>query len=376
MNLRLPAFAVVAAVCVAIAFVALDKSFGCPPPVVCSFSPSTAGTDGCAGSLGGTAQFPSLLTTYASHRSPWNVAGVDYAVGVPSGALLDPSTAALPSGCSFSGSTVSCSGSNITVSGYDFSLHNGIVLSVTGGSSGLSVIKNKFGIAPNCSDPVLNVSITGNTTIKYNTFDGGGGTCGTLSFGTMINTNQTITGAVLTIEYNYFLNTPQDAVDMRGPGSGTSQVITKYNLYYLEGWQGHPDGFQTCGGNFDSTQISYNTYYNTTAPGQQGTQPFHVEAQCTSAITNSTVSFNTIATPGTCNGGANYPTGCAVNFDIACKQDAGGNTNSGFASFGNYIDWTGAIAAETNAYACTSTTWGSPSSNIDMSTGAALTTSP
>lgn len=373
---RPPLWAVLALFLVGAAGWLLENAVAGCAPIACAFSPGSAGADGCSGALAGSPQYPTLLATYGVNRSPWNVAGVNYAVGAPGGTFFDPSTASLPAGCSYSSSIVSCSGSNITVMGYDFSLHGGIKLSVTGGSAGLTVTRNKFALAPNCSDPVVNLSVTGVTGITYNTFDGGGGTCGTLSFGSMINASQTATGSILTVEYNYFLNTPQDAVDMRGPASGTSQVITKYNLYYLEGWQGHPDGFQTCGGNFNNLQISYNTYYSTTAPGQQGTQPFHVEAQCTSAISNATVSFNTMATPGTCNGGANYPVGCAVNFDIACKQDTGSNTNTGFASYGNYIDWTGAIAAESNGYACPSTTWGSPNPNIDMSTGGTLPTNP
>ncbi len=147
------------------------------------------------------------------------------------------------------------------------------------------------------------------------------------------------------------------------------------NLFYLQGWAGHPDGNQDNGGNFAGGLIAWNTYYNPS--GQQGlpgaSQPFHVEAQLTAAITNATVAYNTMLTPGTCKGGRNFPTGCAVNFDIACKNDAGWvDSNKGFAAYGNYIDWSGAIAGLSNAYKCTSTTWGAPVPNIDLSTGKAL----
>jgi len=341
----------------------------------CPYS-GTAGVDGCTGAPAGSAQYPSLLSSYGSNRPARNVPGVDYFVGVPAGSLLDPSTAGLPSGCSFSSSTVTCSGNNITVSGFDFSLHNGMKLIVNGAATGLTISGNKFALAPNCSDPVVNINIGGTTTITKNTFDGGGSTCGTLVFGTMINLTQA-NGSTVTLTYNYYLNTPQDATDHAGPGSGSATVVSKFNLFYKQGWQGHPDGIQFCGGNFSGVNVSYNMYYtDTSVTPYSAPQPIHIEAQCTSAISNSTVAYNTIATKGTCNGGGSYPTGCSTNYDIACKQDSGSNTNTGFSSYGNYIDWTGAIAAQTNAYSCTGTTWGSPAANIDMSTGAVLTTAP
>ena len=63
--------------------------------------------DGSIGAAaGGTVQYSNFFTSRAlqsgqtySTRPPWNVAGVDYAVGVPSGALKDPLSASLPSGC-------------------------------------------------------------------------------------------------------------------------------------------------------------------------------------------------------------------------------------------------------------------------------------
>ena len=54
--------------------------------------------DGCAGAPAGTPQLPRLLQAYRSHRPKWDVAGVDYYVGMPTGTVLkDP--AAAPDGC-------------------------------------------------------------------------------------------------------------------------------------------------------------------------------------------------------------------------------------------------------------------------------------
>jgi hypothetical protein len=331
--------------------------------------------DGCSGAPSGTPQAPALLASYSAHRPAWDVAGVDYPVGITSGTTLkDPASGGLPGGCTYSSPTVSCNGSNIVLNGWDFSLRGGLKLSISGSNN--TVSNSKFQLYTNCSDPVLagSVGAGASLTVTKNNFDGGGGTCtNTLVWGTMINLRGGA-ASVLNVTYNYFLNTPQDVLDVRGPNSGAGFVNNyQFNYFSGQGWQGHPDGYQSCGGNFNKINISFNTYYNPNGvPTQQGVQPFHVEAQCTSAITNSTVAYNTMVTPGACNGGQNYPTGCSVNYDIACKWDSGSNSNTGFSAYGNYIDWSGAIAALSNGYSCTGTTWGSPLPNIDMKTGGSL----
>lgn len=104
--------------------------------------------DGCPAASAGSPQLPTILNGYAT-RPPWNVAGVDYPVGVPAGtSLLDPTTAALPPGCSFSGSTVTCLGSTpITLNGYDFSLHNGTSLTIS--AANITVTCSKFVVGTN-----------------------------------------------------------------------------------------------------------------------------------------------------------------------------------------------------------------------------------
>src|SRR5208283_804125 len=108
----------------------------------------SAYADGCSGAAAGSPQLPTILEGYAT-RPPWNVAGVDYPVGVPAGtSLKDPTTAALPTGCSFSGSTVTCSGSTpITLNGYDFSLRNGTTLHIT--ASNITVKNSHFLVGTN-----------------------------------------------------------------------------------------------------------------------------------------------------------------------------------------------------------------------------------
>ena len=349
-----------------------------PPPVASGCKTfqfmDSATTDGCAGAPTGTPQLPNALATYGAKRPKWSVAGVDYYVGVPSNITLKVPTAAnVPAGCSFSGKSLKCRGNNLTLEGFDFS---GMQVDVLGAN--IVVANSKFTLTPACKDPVLRFDVSANSTISVvnNSFDGGGATCGPLLFGTMIFGiyGSASTGA---FEYNYFLNTPTDTTQNTGPMSGAATTIQRFNVWNGLGWQGHPDGVQLNGGNFANSIWSFNTFYLPTKAGDAGgNQPLHIEAQLTSAITDAVVSYNTIAAPGTCNGGTNWPAGCSINFGVACKWDAGKNSNTGFKAYGNYVDQSGAIAALKDGYSCKSAKWGSPLGNFDLKTGGALPTAP
>ena len=82
--------------------------------------PTILGGDGSAGAPGGTPQLPHLLDSYAA-RPSWQVAGVDYAVGVHTGVVLKiPTAGNLPPGASLgSGPTIYVDGNNVTLKGYD-----------------------------------------------------------------------------------------------------------------------------------------------------------------------------------------------------------------------------------------------------------------
>lgn len=341
--------------------------------------------DGSSGATAGSANYPSLLSGYAAtidgtHGLGCKVAGVDYRIGlVASPSLADPTLGGLPSGTTVSGSTVTVGSNNTTITGWDFSLHGGLQLLVSSGVSGTVITGNKFAIqTPNCLVAMFFTQLAGTTTVTYNNIDGGGAACPTLtdSFSADVYIESAASGASFIFNYNLHTNIGQDGLNIVGPSSGTGLALThKYNVLYQQGWNGHPDGTQFAGGIVAAPVISHNTYYNFVfSGGEAGTQPFHVEAQLTAAITNAVVAYNTMVTTGTCDGGSSYPTGCSVNYDIACKQDTGSNTNTGFSAYANYVDWSGAIAALTNAYSCTSTSWGTPFANYDMVAGTTLPT--
>ncbi len=320
--------------------------------------------DGCSGADREPAQYPKMLEPYGKRRPPFNVAGIDYHVGVPANvALRDPTMDALPEGCDLKDGLVTCTKNNTTLSGYDFSLHE-VRLYIPEGVSGTVIANNKFAIGPACKDPLIDIRKAGSTTISHNTFDGAGALCPNPQFGTLIFSVYPA-GAVSTVEYNEFRNIPEDALQYAGPSSGAASIILRYNLFYIQGFTGHPDGFQANGGNFDPIAISFNTYYNTSPPAK-GAQPFHVEAQLTAALNHSKVSYNTIVTPGQCNGGHGR---CVANSDIACKKDDGKNTNANFSAYGNFIDSSGAMAPFHGESGCTGASWGVPVPNRDLKTG-------
>lgn len=329
-------------------------------------------TVGSAGSpvsiTGGGGFVGATVYTGTPHNAAttWNVAGVDYAVGVPAGtALKDPTVDALPTGCSLTGTTVTCTGNNRIIEGYDFSLHS-TNLSVSGSNN--TITKNNFG-GTVCNAPQIRLNSVGTTTITYNTIDGGGYVCTTPALGAIIYGTYA-DGAVITRKYNWVKNAPEDFTKNAGPSTGSATIIDKYNLFEQQGWTGHPDGIQLNGGNISNSFYSFNTYLNRDLNlpvlQAQGTQPVHLEAQLNANVANYTVNNNVIITPG--NGWE------TANIDIACKVGASGtNTNDGFSAYGNYIDATGTVggnSALSNGYNCTNTSWGTPTPNYNIVTGA------
>ncbi len=107
--------------------------------------PKSSPDDGCLDASEGAPQFPRFAETIRPQPPPpWNVAGVDYFVGLPSATTLrDPTTSELPNGCSYRSAnrTIECKGDGIVIKGYDFSLFGGLKLDVTGHN--ISVTESK-----------------------------------------------------------------------------------------------------------------------------------------------------------------------------------------------------------------------------------------
>src|SRR5207244_2820598 len=102
--------------------------------------------DGCAGAPAGTPQYPNLLNGYVT-RPPWNVAGVDYHVGIPAGTVLTDWVNISDPNISISTGMVRClgRGASVTLNAIDFSLHGGAyVYNGSGGCSKLTITNSNF----------------------------------------------------------------------------------------------------------------------------------------------------------------------------------------------------------------------------------------
>ena len=160
--------------------------------------PSTI-NDGKSGAPAGNPQYSTILSGYAK-RPPWNVAGVDYATGVPSNVTLQDPWPGFPAttvnSTNFSSTFItqcggagnitanasgllSINGNNLTISGWDFSLHGGINLefATTGIVSNLTITQCYWKSSTNLANPPIRLwgDFTGQyvngATISYCTID-------------------------------------------------------------------------------------------------------------------------------------------------------------------------------------------------------------
>lgn len=280
--------------------------------------------DGCPIASTEIPAFPALLDRYKV-RPPWNVAGVDYAVGIPTKlSLKDPWRVALPAGCSLQGKTVTCSGS-VVLDGYDFSLNGGTTLIIENGNVTVQNCKFTVGINQGALGRIIDVSGAANATFLNNEFDGSdipvipqrGQTISVLNTGTVI------------FKYNYFHNSGGDMVDF---SAGPQVNIVQYNVFKDIGLKtAHSDTLQWCGSIISSADLSFNTIVQNVA-GLSGMGLMVPNSECSGAkMSNVLVHNNTFISRVR----DNFATGATVS------QDAGPATADHVAVFNNYLDPTG-----------------------------------
>jgi hypothetical protein len=115
--------------------------------------------DGCAAAPADGFRNPNLLAKYGRNRPPWNVAGVDYPVGIPATRKLrDWQTLGSVRGIDLYDNYVRCDGRGaahpssrpVVLDGVDFTMHGGTYVYVpTGGCTGLTIRNSLFGASPN-----------------------------------------------------------------------------------------------------------------------------------------------------------------------------------------------------------------------------------
>jgi hypothetical protein len=275
-------------------------------------------------------QHPTLLSVYAV-RPPWCVAGVDYAVGPRSTPTKDPTTISM-SGVSVDTSTrtVFVTGNRVTLDGYDFSLHGGYQVAVSGAN--VTISDSNFVLGTNTGGYLIwGGSTATNLTIKYCTMDA-----------STIGNETSLVGwggtGTITLQYNWFKNFPQHVLENTQTSGTTFSVVYRYNLIeqgaIVSG--SHLNFLQFGAGTVTSADVSYNTTYQT--PQASGGEGFQFYMNFSGSITDASVTNNTmIATGG--------PAGSAISYFLhAGSNSQFPSTATGVVS-DNYFDITAAWGA-------------------------------
>lgn len=258
------------------------------------FNSPISSDDGLSGAPAGAAQHPTLLANYPTHPS-WHVAGVNYAVGYPSNAVLTDWW-----NLSGPGITVNTSGHYVSVyntpgtsiSNVDFSLHNGAYIYFVN-SPNSSVRNSKFGGSSlqTISNAVI-VSDSPNLTVEYNVIDGGGPGSGS----SLVSANA---NGLTTVRYNWLKNFPQHALELGSVSTAVPHysVVYKYNLIENGGRQvgAHYNDLQlySVTATADSVDVEYNTVYQVVQ--EAGGEAFQFyDSLTTGTIDHVVLAFNTL----------------------------------------------------------------------------------
>jgi len=227
-----------------------------------------AALDGRLNAPVGPIQFPTLLNGYPvasppnartrwpnnGTQPPWEVAGVDYYVGVDrnlyptNGSLKDPRVGGnLPAGASYLSGIVTVSSDNVTLDGFDFSLDGvGMGIAVGDGSTSFpvgTIISNcYFQVQSNSAKTPINIRTkgspwtqrSGSTTVFNCEFDGG-------ALAGFTNASQDMIfwqgGGTFTCLYCYIHNVSWHGIDFQSNNTTTTPIV-KYNVFSFWGVNG------------------------------------------------------------------------------------------------------------------------------------------
>ena len=239
--------------------------------------------DGSTGATGGTPQVPHLLDGYAV-RPAWEVAGVDYAVGVHPGITLKVPTANnLPAGTTLGNHVIYINGTDVTLSGYNLS---GYTVLVSETAKGTATIVDCA-----ATDIVIRsvVNAQANVVVKYCSLDGGGTQSDpnfnmikmwvpqlTVEYCEIKNGAAGIqAGGIVTVKYNvlsgfaWFPGEHANAIAIQGSNNPNNYAVVEFNTLYgadSQNAEGFPVGIGTgiafyndAGGNFYNSTVANNT---------------------------------------------------------------------------------------------------------------------
>ncbi|MBR0907024.1 right-handed parallel beta-helix repeat-containing protein [Bradyrhizobium liaoningense] len=267
---------------------------------------SSAGAypDGSANAPTGTPNFPNLFSGYVT-RPPWQVAGVDYRVGINTGVVLKtPTTANIPAGCTLSNGRLAVDAANVVLDGFDFTASNVWIYVVTGGNN-LTITNCKF---RNITQDYYGTEA--GLTIRYCEIDNQADEGWPFYLRSASKNNH------VTIEYCWLKKTGGDWIDLSGQGGGGGDLIFRYNIIQnnANGPPGiHGDWLQDEAGAHPQLIFDFNLAYWTECA--QGTQGWMIEG----AVTTGSWSNNTIAT--TLNQPHNFVGGCKSATSFVCRDN-------------------------------------------------------
>ncbi|MGH6844490.1 MAG: right-handed parallel beta-helix repeat-containing protein, partial [Methylocella sp.] len=308
-------------------------------------------------------QHPTLLNSYVL-RPPWQVAGVDYPVGLPAGTVLTDWQAMSGPGITVnsvaSPPNVTIDGANnIVISNVDFSLHNGAYLYITN-SSGVTIDKCNFGGTNMQNVPsgaIVGTTTAQNITVTNTTIDGNG--TPTSLDGSLI---VLYGGGTNTVSHNWIKNSAQQSYSPYA--SGVHQTVIYRNNLVEQSGKGtgaHANYLQFGGAQTDSVDVEYNTFYNT--PQLSGGEALQFYNNNSGGyIHNCTWAFNVMIATGGAPGDAR-------SYIIHGGAPADGNIGSGHD---NYMD----NSAAYGPYYSNSMSGWTLSNNFDMTTGALIPKPP
>lgn len=290
--------------------------------------------DGRSGASSGcSAQNPTALSG-ENLRPPWQVSGVDYAVGAPCDiSFKDPATFTWggPGVCDVSsGTQLRCDNvtAGLIIDGYDFTL----------GASGWTVIlvNDQNVIIRNSKFSKGNIFADGGTcglTIEHNTFDQ---TTADNTQTTAITSN--CSGSTDTFRWNYFTNMSQHVTEWNGTNK---TAIFKYNFINNSGGHdvaSHINYSQFCTNINAGTTLSFNGVYQIQLNGEGGTG-YQMADGCGGGITMTSpdFSYNTVVTAST------GPGGTAPIAAIFYRDGGFANVTTNGTFTNNYFDDTGTL---------------------------------
>ncbi len=336
--------------------------------------PYSGWADGLSGAYNGRPQYPNLLNGYCV-RPPWNVAGVDYPVGIPPGTVMkdwrtvnDP--AITPNPTTGFMRLDGIAGGNVTLRNIDFSLGIGAVIyNASGGAASITCINCKFALPATSSQqygvvaPIHDQNAA--VIVVQNCFFDGKN----MGASTFLSVQGTTT-----MQYNWFINAWQHILEFN---STTNATLTyKYNLIDVAaiGPGAHMNFLQ--GGSAGSPKyfVSFNTNFQQTPGGAEGWQ---FEAGATGAIAfdnpqfTNNVSISRKVAAATDSSGTPRLGPNSMSYHIHGVSSPDSVVGTGINN-NNYFDLSGAYNAYYPGTMTPAKGWSS-SGNIDMNTGAAIT---